>query len=152
MNTREFTVLAVSAFVFGVVLGCYLGTILYRLKVNAPFLTRKCFCPACKHTLLLRDQIPVIGYVMLRGRCRYCGAKISPAYPLREVLVGVYYFATFMATYKSPVLMLILWLAMPFTAFMYVAVRYKVNVVKAYLNLLLMTLPYTLLVFALCQV
>lgn len=46
-------------------------------------------CPKCKHPLAARDNIPVFGWLFLRGRCRYCGEPISAQYPLVELLAGV---------------------------------------------------------------
>ncbi|WP_158885959.1 A24 family peptidase [Rhodanobacter sp. L36] len=46
-------------------------------------------CPHCKHPLSARDNIPLFGWLLLRGRCRYCGTKISIQYPLVELLSGV---------------------------------------------------------------
>ena len=46
-------------------------------------------CPQCKHTLSALDNIPLFGWLLLRGRCRYCQAKISIQYPLVELLSGV---------------------------------------------------------------
>lgn len=46
-------------------------------------------CPHCKHPLAARDNIPVLGWLLLRGRCRYCQAKISIQYPLVELLCGL---------------------------------------------------------------
>ncbi|MCE5234341.1 MAG: prepilin peptidase [Mizugakiibacter sp.] len=46
-------------------------------------------CPHCKHRLAPWDNIPLFGWLLLRGRCRYCGAPISPQYPLVELLTGV---------------------------------------------------------------
>jgi leader peptidase (prepilin peptidase)/N-methyltransferase len=46
-------------------------------------------CPHCKHRLAARDNIPLLGWLLLRGRCRHCGAAISAQYPLVELLTGV---------------------------------------------------------------
>ena len=46
-------------------------------------------CPHCRHPLAVRDNIPVLSCLLLRGRCRYCRAPISPQYPLVELLTGV---------------------------------------------------------------
>ncbi len=46
-------------------------------------------CPQCKHRLSARDNIPLFGWLLLRGRCRYCGANISIQYPLVECLTGI---------------------------------------------------------------
>ncbi len=81
----------------GLIIGCYLNTLAYRLtQGDAPetaLVTRDCICPACHHTLPLRDQIPILGYLLLGGRCRYCRMRIDWHYPLVEggcaVLYGV---------------------------------------------------------------
>lgn len=55
-----------------------------------PDLVRKgSHCPHCKHVLAARDNIPLVSWLLLRGRCRYCKAPISPQYPLVELLSGV---------------------------------------------------------------
>jgi len=46
-------------------------------------------CPACEHAIRPSDNIPVLGWVKLKGRCRHCGARISPRYPLVEAAVGI---------------------------------------------------------------
>ncbi|HET6433219.1 A24 family peptidase [Dyella sp.] len=46
-------------------------------------------CPHCKHPLAARDNVPLLGWLMLKGRCRYCRAPVSPQYPLVELLSGV---------------------------------------------------------------
>jgi leader peptidase (prepilin peptidase)/N-methyltransferase len=46
-------------------------------------------CPHCGHTLSALDNIPVVSYIVLRGRCRHCGARISPRYPLIELATGI---------------------------------------------------------------
>ncbi|MDF4023914.1 A24 family peptidase [Luteibacter sp. PPL201] len=45
-------------------------------------------CPHCKHRLAARDNLPLVGWLLLRGRCRYCGERISAQYPLVECLAG----------------------------------------------------------------
>lgn len=46
-------------------------------------------CPCCGHTLAARDLVPVLSWVLLWGRCRYCSARISSRYPVSELLTGV---------------------------------------------------------------
>ncbi len=152
MNTGDFIILSISALLFGILLGAYLGTVLYRLKEGVSFATLKCFCPHCRHELKLWEQTPVVGFLILRGRCRYCQKPISPAYPLREAGCGLYYFVTFILFYNSPVIMFIFWAALPIVLFLYTGIRFKVKIGKALINLLSFTLPYVLLVLALCYV
>ncbi|SHH40511.1 prepilin peptidase [Thermosipho atlanticus] len=71
-------------FVFGALFGSFLNVIIYRSVegisiINPP----RSFCPICKTTLKWYDNIPILSYIFLRGKCRYCGAKI----PLRYLIV-----------------------------------------------------------------
>lgn len=81
----------VSAFC-GLVIGCFLNTLVYRLSAdNKAVITEDCYCPVCGHTLALWEQIPVFGYLFLRGACRYCKAPIDVHYPLVEGGCAVLY-------------------------------------------------------------
>ncbi|AKI96533.1 prepilin peptidase [Kosmotoga pacifica] len=78
-------------FLFGLVFGSFFNALIYRLPrkeytINSP---RRSICPVCKHALSWKDNIPLFSYILLRGKCRYCGAKISFRYPLVEVLTAL---------------------------------------------------------------
>ncbi len=76
----------------GLIIGCVLNTVVYRLSGEQNLLiTEDCFCPLCGHRLSLWEQIPVIGYCLLGGRCRYCKGKIDIYYPLVEGGLAVLY-------------------------------------------------------------
>lgn len=87
----------------GLIVGCYLNTLVYRLQTSRPLVTQDCFCPACGHPLALWEQIPVLGYLLLRGKCRYCGAVIDVHYPLVEAGCAVLYALLAMALPRVPV-------------------------------------------------
>ena len=72
------------AALFGVVIGGFANTLEYRTRTNLNILTNDCYCPSCGSKLRLTDQIPVVSYLLLGGRCRVCREKISPRYPLVE--------------------------------------------------------------------
>ena len=74
----------VSAFAFGLVIGCYLNTLEYRLRADVRLFDGDCYCTSCGARLRLVDQIPVVSYLRLGGRCRSCGARIGRRYPLVE--------------------------------------------------------------------
>lgn len=74
----------VSAFAFGLVIGCYLNTLEYRLRSDVRLFDGDCYCTSCGARLRLRDQIPVFSYLWLGGRCRSCGAQIGCRYPIVE--------------------------------------------------------------------
>lgn len=87
-------------FLFGLVVGSFLNSIIYRLETGESFLFKRSFCPHCKHKLGWQDLIPLLSFLILRGKCRYCSQKISLQYPLVELGTGIlftlifYYFFT----------------------------------------------------------
>ena len=61
---------------------------IYRLPQNISIVSPRSFCPRCRTTIKAYDNIPLLGYVFLRGRCRHCGERFSWRYPLVEALTG----------------------------------------------------------------
>ena len=85
--------------VLGAVIGSFLNVVIYRLPEEGLKLWDPpySFCPVCKHRLSWKDNIPIISYILLKGRCRYCGAKIPIRYFLVEVLNTLsYIFASYL--------------------------------------------------------
>lgn len=82
--------MVVFAGLFGAAVGSFLNVCVYRwpegLSVLEP---RRSFCPLCRTPIRWYDNLPVIGWLILRGRCRSCAERISPQYPLVELLVAV---------------------------------------------------------------
>ena len=76
-------------FVFGLVIGSFLNCMVYRLNEGISFVSGRSFCPACKHTLAWYDLVPVFSFLFLKGKCRYCGGKISWQYPIVEISTGL---------------------------------------------------------------
>ena len=81
-------------FIFGLIVGSFLNAVIYRLEEKESFLKGRSYCPRCKHVLNWKDLIPVLSFLILRGRCRYCGKKISFQYPLVELATGFLFFLT----------------------------------------------------------
>ncbi|MBB6063126.1 leader peptidase (prepilin peptidase)/N-methyltransferase [Thermosipho japonicus] len=77
-------------FLLGIILGSFLNVIIYRsvegIKIYDP---PRSFCPICKHQLKWYDNVPLLSYLLLRGKCRYCGSKIPFRYFFVECIVGV---------------------------------------------------------------
>lgn len=71
--------------IFGACIGSFINVVAYRLPKGIFTESERSYCPACEETLKWKDLIPILSYVFLRGRCRYCGEKISMRYPLAEV-------------------------------------------------------------------
>ncbi len=73
----------------GLCFGSFLNVIVYRLPRNLSLAQPPSRCPSCNYRLGFTDLIPIIGYLILKGRCRRCGVKISPRYPLVELATGL---------------------------------------------------------------
>ena len=77
-----------AAFAFGLVIGSFLNVCIHRLPAGRSVVHPRSSCPGCGHLIRGYDNIPVLSYLILRGRCRDCGTRISPRYPLVELLSG----------------------------------------------------------------
>jgi leader peptidase (prepilin peptidase)/N-methyltransferase len=80
---------ATLAFLFGLLIGSFLNVCIYRLPRDLSVVRPRSFCPFCEKQLSWYDNLPVLSFVLLKGRCRFCGAGIPVRYPLVEVLTGV---------------------------------------------------------------
>ncbi len=79
------------ALIFGILVGSFTNVLIYRTTLDIGVSKGRSFCPSCNHTLAWYDLIPVLSYLSLAGKCRYCKVKISARYPLVEILSGVLY-------------------------------------------------------------
>lgn len=75
----------------GCVIGSFLNCMAWRLVHGEPITKGRSHCTFCGHPLGMMDLIPVFSWIFLRGKCRYCGKKISPRYMISELLCGVLY-------------------------------------------------------------
>jgi prepilin signal peptidase PulO-like enzyme (type II secretory pathway) len=76
-------------FTFGLIIGSFLNCVIWRLYKEESFLSDKSYCPHCRHPLGTSDLVPVLSYIFLRGKCRYCQKKISIQYPLVELITAL---------------------------------------------------------------
>jgi len=76
-------------FIFGACIGSFLNCLIYRLDSKQSFLKGRSFCPHCKHQLGFFDLIPILSFIIVKGKCRYCQKKISWQYPLVEIFTGL---------------------------------------------------------------
>lgn len=83
-------------FLFGLVTGSFLNCVIYRIEVGEGFLRGRSYCPRCKHQLGFLDLVPVLSFLWLKGRCRYCQGKISWQYPLVELATGLLFVLNFL--------------------------------------------------------
>lgn len=76
-------------FIIGSLFGSFYTLAVYRIPKRQDITHTHSYCPNCNHKLGLLDLFPIISYIFLRGKCRYCGEKIRPRYLILELLSGV---------------------------------------------------------------
>ena len=76
-------------FLLGITIGSFLNVLIYRIPRKLDFVKGRSFCPRCENQLKALDLMPVLSFLLLKGKCRYCGEKISVRYPLVELLGGL---------------------------------------------------------------
>jgi len=79
---------AILVFIFGTLIGSFLNVVILRLPMEQP-LTGRSHCFSCRHNLAALDLVPVFSFLFLKGRCRYCKAKISWRYAFILLLTGL---------------------------------------------------------------
>jgi leader peptidase (prepilin peptidase)/N-methyltransferase len=88
--------------ILGLVFGSFLNVCIVRLPRKESILVPRSHCPLCQHPIRWFDNIPLVSYLLLRGRCRDCGARISPRYAFVEALTALLLMATFHRFGLSP--------------------------------------------------
>src|SRR6185503_12883395 len=81
--------LVVTAVALGLVFGSFLNVVIYRLPRGENLAFPPSRCPGCGAAIAPRDNIPILSFILLWGRARCCKAKISPRYPLVELIGGL---------------------------------------------------------------
>jgi leader peptidase (prepilin peptidase)/N-methyltransferase len=87
--------LSIVIFLFGLIVGSFDNVAIYRIPEGKSLVSPRSFCPDCKTTIAWYDNIPLISYIVLRGRCRHCGKNIPIRYPLVELTSGLLFLAVF---------------------------------------------------------
>jgi len=82
-------VVAFIGFLFGACIGSFLNVCIYRLPAGKSISWPPSHCPNCTHPIRISDNVPIISYVLLWGRCRHCRGRISVRYPLVELITGL---------------------------------------------------------------
>jgi len=99
----------VIIFVFGLVIGSFVNVLICRIPQGKSIISPPSACSSCGSRLSLQDMIPVLSYLILRGKCRHCAGRISARYPLVELITAAIFIALY---YKFG-------LSAPFFAFTY---------------------------------
>jgi len=90
-----YAMLAIYAFALGAVIGSFLNVVIYRYPREESIVSPPSRCPSCGNRIRWHDNIPILSWLLLRGRCRDCRAPISTRYPLIELANALFYLAIF---------------------------------------------------------
>jgi len=80
--------IAAWLFLMGGAVGSFLNVVVYRLPAGKSLVYPGSSCPACRHAIRWYDNVPILGWILLRGRCRDCGSPISARYPVVEAIAA----------------------------------------------------------------
>ena len=97
-----------AVFIIGLLIGSFSNVCIYRIPRNESIVFPASHCPTCNQTIRWYDNIPVLSYLFLKGRCRFCQNRISAEYPLVESLTGLIYLFLFLSfgwQIKTPIYM-----------------------------------------------
>jgi leader peptidase (prepilin peptidase) / N-methyltransferase len=89
------TLVGLFVFSIGAAIGSFLNVVIYRIPAGLSILWPPSRCPHCSTRLGVTENIPILGWLGLRGRCRHCHAPIAVRYPLVELVTGLLFLATF---------------------------------------------------------
>ena len=78
-----------ALFIIGLIIGSFLNVIIYRLPNDLSIVKPRSHCPSCKEPIQMKDNIPLLSFILLHGKCRYCPEKINLRYPFVETLAGI---------------------------------------------------------------
>src|SRR6187431_1137364 len=86
----------------GACLGSFANVVIYRLPRGESVVRPRSHCQACKKLVAWYDNLPVLSWLILRGRCRHCGTRISAQYPLTELATALVWAGVFWARGATP--------------------------------------------------
>lgn len=88
-SLSEMWPLQLLLFVTGLSIGSFLNVVIYRLPRNKSVIWPRSYCPSCEKLIPFYLNIPIVGYLILLGKCKFCGATISPRYLIIELISGL---------------------------------------------------------------
>src|SRR3954447_4473603 len=110
----------------GAVIGSFLNVVVYRLPIGESLVKPRSHCPSCDMPVSPRDNVPLLSWLFLKGRCRHCGESISARYPAVELLTALCFVAVVLARGIHPELIALI----PFTAVLiavtFIDLQYKI--------------------------
>lgn len=83
-------------FVLGAIFGSFFNVCIYRIPKKRSLISPRSFCPKCQKTISFYDNIPIISYIILKGKCRFCNKSIGLRYPIVELLSSIVFLLCFL--------------------------------------------------------
>jgi len=96
------TILPIFIFIVGAAIGSFSNVCIYRLPKKLSIISPPSQCPNCGKSISPFDNIPIISFILLRGRCRYCQSPISWRYPIVELITGLIFLSLYLNFRISP--------------------------------------------------
>lgn len=87
-------------FILGLIIGSFINCLIWRIHEEESILGRS-YCPKCKNQIAWHDNIPVLSFLFLKGKCRHCHEKISWQYPVTELITGLLFLLAFLFEVES---------------------------------------------------
>jgi leader peptidase (prepilin peptidase) / N-methyltransferase len=116
----------IDVFIVGLVIGSFLNVCIYRVPRRRSIVTPPSACPNCGKKIKPWHNIPVLSYIILGGRCAYCGAGISARYPMIELLNALLYIATLYRFGLSPASFVIMALISAFIVVTFIDLEHQI--------------------------
>ena len=88
------TIVHITSFIIGTLFGSFFTLAIHRIPLKQNITHERSYCPKCNHRLEFIDLIPVLSYIAIGGKCRYCKEKINIRYFLIEILAGIIFLTT----------------------------------------------------------
>lgn len=92
---------AFFVFAFGSIVGSFINVVIYRLPAGMSVIHPPSRCPTCGARLTWHENMPILGWFLVRGKCRYCGVRISPQYMIVELFMAVAFLGLYTAYYVA---------------------------------------------------
>lgn len=87
---------SICVFLYGLLFGSFFNVVGYRIPNNLSIVKPRSFCPKCKHQLEWYELIPLVSFLIQKGKCRSCKCKISAFYPIIELLTGILFLISYL--------------------------------------------------------
>ena len=136
-------------FVYGLVIGSFINVLIYRVPRSESIAFPSSHCPKCGNSLKWYDNIPVVSFVILKGRCRYCGDRISAQYPLIELVNAFSYLLLYIRLNLSTEFIFLALLTSILLAIAVIDIKEQVIPDSLVISILILTIIYRVTIYLL---